>query len=426
MRHDPRRRREAVKTALIVLLTLSALVLTYFSPLVQSSGLPNLFSQGLTDNASASYRPQALPAAAVPARMAVGTSVNLYGIQYDQTEVDALFDQSATLLGEALRGADEPAALSESQWQALLSGQCVYFGYLSPMPLSALCLWLTGGVGGLTDSARHIILAPGPNGTLTLNYQGEEGGFFQCSTGLDADLHLEPILASVSPNSAFFAFESGELPDVVEPYTLFTDQELSPAVYDSASPLSLSDAQQVSALLTALSFSDQNQAPISGGMAFVDGEDTLRLLHSGSVTYHTSGRGKYTAQPGLAGAVQAAWTLADAACGPLSGSGRLYLRSAQASGGEECYTVTFGYCLNGSAVYLYDSGWAASFQVEQGVVTDFTIHLRAYSPSGEPALLLPAEKAAAALTALTQSPRELAVQYRDTGDSQARPYWSAL
>ena len=36
-----------------------------------------------------------------------------------------------------------------------------------------------------------------------------------------------------------------------------------------------------------------------------------------------------------------------------------------------------------------------------------------------------AEKAAAALTALTQDSRELSVQYRDNGDGQAVPYWNA-
>lgn len=65
------------------------------------------------------------------------------------------------------------------------------------------------------------------------------------------------------------------------------------------------------------------------------------------------------------------------------------------------------------------------FEVTEGVVTDFTIRLRSYSAAPQQALLLPAEKAAAALTALTQDSRELSVQYRDNGDGQAVPYWNA-
>ncbi len=427
---DKRRRTlERAKTALIVLLTLSALVLVFRSPLVQSAGLPSLFDQGLTDNVSAAPQAQALSSAAIPVRMAVGTALSRYGVQYDQDAVDALFDQTASLLGEALASADSPSGLGEAAWQQLLSGECIYFGYLSPIPLSVLSDQLTGGVSSsaLAGSTRHIVLAAGGDGMLTLSYQGEDGGFYQCATALDASLHLEPIISSADPNGASFAFESSTLPDVVDPYTLFIEEDVSALIYDSAVPLSLSDGGQVSALLAALAFSDQNQAPVNDGYTFVDGEDTLRLLQGGSVVYHASGEGRYTAQPGLSGAVDAAWALAEAAIVPLCGQARLYLLSAQADETQEdCYTVTFGYCLNGSAVHLYEDGWAAVFEVEDGVVTDFTIRLRTYSATTQQALLLPAEKAAAALTALTQSPRELTIQYRDTGGDQAQPYWNAL
>lgn len=428
MMDKKRRTLERFKTALIILLTLSALVLAVRSPLVQNAGLPFLFNQGLSDNVSAGPQNQPLSAAAVPVRMAVGTSISRYGVQYDQDAVDALFERTASLLGEALSSAGPPSSLTESAWQALLSGKVVYFGYLSPIPLSVLTDWLTGGdaPSTLTSPARHIVLAAGSDGSLTLSYQGADGGFYQCVTNLDASLHLEPIITSVNPNSAFFAFESSTLPDAVDPYTLFTEEEVSALVYDSVNPLSLSDGGQVSSLLAALSFSDQNQAPVSDGYTFVDGEDTLRMLQGGTVIYHASGQGKYTAQSGLSGAVEAAWALAQAAV-PLAGQARLYLISAQEdTGPEEHYTVTFGYCLNGSAVQLYDEGWCAVFEVEDGVVTDFTIRLRSYSATTQQALLLPAERAAAALTALTQNPRELTVQYRDTGDGQAQPYWNAL
>ena len=144
------------------------------------------------------------------------------------------------------------------------------------------------------------------------------------------------------------------------------------------------------------------------------------------MVYHSSGEGRSTAQPGLSGAVEAAWVLANAAAAPLAGQARLYLLSAQADADQkDHYTGIFGYCLNGSAVHLYDDGWAAVVEVTEGVVTDFTIRLRSYSAAPQQALLLPAEKAAAALTALTQDSRELSVQYRDNGDGQAVPYWNA-
>lgn len=426
MKDSRRRWLERGKTLLIVLLTLSAMLLIYFSPLVQSSGVQALFDGGLNDRTAQSLPPRALPAAAIPVQMAVGTTVGLYGVQYDQETVDALFDQAGPLLGEALANAGQPAALSEEEWQELLSGQCVYFSYLRPLPLSLLCRWLTGKAApsALTASARRIILAAQGDGTLSLYYQaGDEGSYHRCSTTLDADLHLSPITEGVSPNSAAFAFEDESLSGILTDYTLVTNEETSGQIYHSATPISLTDQGQLSQLLSALSFSDQNQASLSDVSIFVDGDDTLRVYGDGQVRFHSSGEARYPAGEGLSGAAAAVWPLAEASLGALCGEARLYLLSALADEEENRYTITFGYCLNGSPVYLYDQGWAAQFQVQEGSVTDFTLYLRSYSATGRQALLLPAERAAAALTALTDQPRELVIRYRDNGSSDTEPGW---
>ena len=62
-------------------------------------------------------------------------------------------------------------------------------------------------------------------------------------------------------------------------------------------------------------------------------------------------------------------------------------------------------------------------RIENGAVSDFTLRLRSYAGSGATALLLPAEKAAVGLSALSDSPRELMVQYRDSGGTELVPNW---
>lgn len=417
-RHDPV---ETCKTALIVLLSVSAVVLLCFSPLVQSSGLRDVFSKGLTDSAASSAEPQTIPVAAVPVRMAVGIDAGLYGVQYDQTAVDALFSQTAALLGEALAGADKPAAISESDWRTLLAGEFIYFGYTEPIPLPVLCQWLSGGDGPdkLDGSAARILLAPQKDGTLALCYQSGES-FYRCATTLDAALHLDPILDSTAPNGSLFAFENQALSGTVAPYVLFTGGDTRAPSY-TASAVSLTDDTRTQ-LLTSLRFSAQNQATVSGGSIFVDGDETIWLYNDGRVRYYASGSGRYSAGEGLTGAVAAAWPLVDGALSPLCGEARLCLTSAEESA-PGLYTVTFGYLLNGSAVYLYDQGWAAQVQVQSGAVTDFTLYPRSYSAGDEDSLLLPADKAADALAGLSDSPRELVIQYRDSGTGSAVPGW---
>lgn len=440
MRADFRRRWiERGKSLLILLLTLSAVFLVYQSPLIQGSGLGDLLASGRPDSAGKAPSSSPLAVAAIPMRMAVGSELGLYGVQYDQEVTDALFETAAPLLGEALSAAQDPVSMSQTQWRALLNGPCVYFDFTCPVPLSALCSWLKDGAENprLTASARHILLALESDGSLSLCFQAGDGsGFFRCATTLDAVLHLTPILESVSPNSAFFAFDTDTLPAVVAPYTMFTNEEIAALVYSSSTPALLSDAAQAAKLLSALSFSDQNRAAASDGVLYVDSYDTLRLSSSGRVYYDSSSGGKYPAGSSLPDAVESAWLLAEAALDGLCGDARLYLMSAHPGDEVGSYTITFGYALNGSTVYLYDQGWAAQFQVQNGFIHKFTLYPRTYTSTGQKALLLPAEKAAVALEALAASSAsarstnqasqqlELVILYRDNGGSQVSPSWN--
>jgi len=415
------------KDLVIVLLTVSAGVLIWLSPLVQGSGLTDLLPQSGGDSAGGTASPQALSHAAIPLRMTAGTGLGLYAAQYDQAAVDALFDMAGPLLGEALESAGDPRDLDETgggenSWRGLLGRPHLYFGYAEPVPLAVLQRWLKpeGTAPARSGSARHILLAARSDGLLVLCWRDEAGGYHLCATGLEAALHLDPILERLTPNSAFFAFEDETFRDVLDPYTLFTSQDLRAPVYQCANPVPLTDSARISQLLSALSFSDLNRASGSAASIYVDGDDTLRLYADGLVRCH-AGQGRYQADSGLAGAVQASWSLAQAALEPLCGEARLYLASAREEDGG--YTVSFGYCLNGSPVHLLDQGWCARFTVRDGWVTDFTLYPRAYSDAGRDTLLLPAKNAAAALTALSSDPLELVVQYQDAGGEEAEPRW---
>lgn len=422
MKAAPERRRRVLewgKTALILLLTASAAALIARSPLIRGSGLQP--GQSTAQNAPATQ--STLPEAAIPVRMAAGSGKGIYGVQYDQDAVDALFAQAGPLLGEVLSAADEPEEIPETRWMELFDGEFLYFDYVGAMPLEVLGHWLKGGGTGPAASVRHIVLSPGGGDALCLFFQDEaDGTFYQSRTALSAQLHLSAVLSGITPNGAFFAFQDDGLRGILTMCTLLTDGGDQPEIYNCASPVPLTGSAQIEWLLSALNFSDQNQANVSGSLLYVEGENTLRLLSTGEVRYHGSAAGKYPAGEGLSGAVDAAWTLVKATAGTLCGQGRLFLISAVQEP-EGVYTVTFGYTLNGCEVYLYDEGWAAQVRIESGAVSDFTLRLRAYAGSGARALLLPAEKAAVGLSALSDSPRELMVQYRDGGGTELVPNW---
>ena len=419
---DKRRLIEWGKNVLIVLLTASAVWLLTMTPLVQDSGLLDLFAPQESPGVGAGGVRQGT--AMLPVRLAITGEGGRCGVQYDEARLEELFSPLGALLGDALASAGTPQTLSEGDWQRYLRGTGIYFDFGGGVPLSALERWLQGpGNGALTGSARRVLLCAGTDDQVLLCWQeADGGGFFTCRTGLTQALHLEPAAEGAASNGAYFAFEDQELSQRLAPYTLITEGGEGGTEYTVSAPLAAEGSS--AAVLSALSFSSQDHAPVSGGEVYVDGGDRLVVNVNGTVTYRAAQGEKYPAGPALADGVDAARTLAEAALGPMCGEARLYLMSAQEMDGA--VRVRFGYLLDGCPVYLGSEGWAAEFWIWDGCVTQFTLRFRSYAASGGKTLLLPVDKAAAMLPDLTLERRELVIQYRDGGGTEVVPGWVAV
>ena len=211
----------------------------------------------------------------------------------------------------------------------------------------------------------------------------------------------------------------------LDPYTLLTE-ETGGTVYTAVTPISASS--DLTQLLENLSFNGQNHTSISGGEAFLEGENRLEIQNNGTVIYRAGQQGKYEvaysgSEPTLAEMIETVRKLAEDTVGSLCGEARLHLISAQET--AEGWQIQFGYQLNGSSVWLYQDGWAAQFLVRDGTVSEFTLHFRSYTATEEQALMLPVYRAAVMLPGLTEEQLELVVQYRDQGDAEISPIWVA-
>ena len=418
---DERRLIEWGKDALIALLTLSALWLLTMTPLVRDSGLQELLRPKESPGVGSSGG--AAGTAMLPARLAVTGEGGRLGVQYDEERLKEVFPPLGALLGDALASAGQPEAISEEEWQRRLGRRGVYFDFAGEAPLPALERWLQGpGDTELTGCARRLLLCGGV-GDLVLLWWGEGGSgqFYSCSTALTQALHLEPATEGIDFNGAYFAFESGALSQVLDPYTLVTEGEQSGAGYTVSVPLAAEEERL--AVLSALSFNSQNPAPVNGGQVYLDGGDRLTVGAGGSVSYRAARGEKYPAGPSLADGVEASWALAEGALGPLCGEARLYLVSVEEAGGA--LRVSFGYLLDGCTVQLGGQGWAAQFLIRDGYITQFTLRFRCYTAAGERTLLLPMDKAAVMLPDLSAGRRELVLQYLDGGGTEVLPQWVA-
>lgn len=408
---------ERGKTLLIVLLTLSAGYL--LTVLMAESGLSGLLPG--REPAEGPGNSVTLTAATLPSSIVVTTDGGRYGIQYDQTRVDELFARLGPLLGDALVSAGQPQVISEQDWQVFLSGESICFDFAGDVPLFALGGWLSGaGKCSLKGSARRLLLCAGKGDGVLLCWQDADSGLFSsCATALTRDLHLAPVVGEYPANGAYFAYEDEVLSRSIRPYTLITEEQAG-AEYSVSNPLNSSNT---AVLLSALSFNDQNHTRISSGEVYLDDGDRLEVEDDGIVTYRNAQGEKYPVGNSASEAIEAARKLAEGAVGALCGEAGLYLISARQE--EDGFLVRFGYRLNGSAVQLHQEGWCAQFLIQDGYVAEFTLRLRSYAATGEEALLLPIDRAAAMLPALTEGRSELSIQYLDQGGDTVSPQWVA-
>mgnify|MGYP007060496074 CR=1 FL=1 len=96
-----------------------------------------------------------------------------YGVQYDQEGTDSLYQQSYSLLVEALSSASQPRAVGETEFQqALSTAPGLYFDWQGEIPVAVLNGWLSVDNQTLTGTVRRMVLTA-VEGQVLLYYWDE-------------------------------------------------------------------------------------------------------------------------------------------------------------------------------------------------------------------------------------------------------------
>ena len=417
------------KTLLILFLAASAIYLlgeTQFSE-GMVSGVQSLLSSASSDKEEDRTQ-QSDPAVVRPLRLAMTLEGGQrYGVQYDLTETDAVFSSVSTLLAEALSSAGAPRRISERTWRDGLGEVGIYLDLHYPLPLTVLSGQLSEKERSTvsSDVVRRICLTAGQDDGVELLYINEgDGVVYSCSTTLSRRSHLEPVLAGRTANGALFAFEVPGMENVA-PYVLLTATP-QPVKYRSENPLK-ADATRIAELRGALSFQTRGSEldPVAGGL-LVEGNDSLRLLEDGTLSFHTLGDSEFRfllPENTRQGALDYTRELANATVGKWCGAAGLCLAGVQETdGGME---ILYQYCLNGIPVELAEGTAAARFVVQNGAITDFSLYFRAYSATDETTLILPELQAAAVLGTAAKDENELMLIYQDGGGELISAGWIA-
>ena len=429
----PRKSIEHLKSALIVLLIISALFLgwgtdlfgDFFSAVPFFSNTAHFIQRILNgetlsktelSNQSSTYlnRP--------PVLAVTNASGVHYGVKYGGGELTKLYDITRDLLEQALSNASEPSAVGERTWQDALQAKGVFYDYVYPVPLSVLAGWVGAGTEisaawGSTSVRRLCITVSGNTGNLY--YQDAVSGLFYQAKGLKLTGNITDSLATFEPNSARFAFEFADKTKSAEKYQLLMlDQPVHP---DLSAENPMEDQANVDTVLVNLNLG-ANVKPYTdatGTRVYVENQSTLRIHPDGTASYQFTDSG--TGETGTATVgtlIDIARKKAEATVGAVCGDATIHFMKLEQFG-DGSSVVTFQYGVAGGQVFINGEPWAAKVTVKNGAVTGMELRFRQYAVTDQNETLMPEIQAAVA------SAGELILAYPDTGTDSVRPAWIA-
>ena len=421
----PKRTAEWVKTALIVILTISALLLgwrtrlfnDFFATIPFFGSVANLMrgTAGETETAGASIKEAARPICIV----ITNETGKHYGVKYDTDARNTVYDRTSSILSEALGSAAEPAVVSEDEWRAALSGQGMFFEYMTPVKLSVLDGWLGARMPELSvdPSLRRVCVAFGEDRSRIYFEDQESGLFYGADTASSAGKAQE--LGIYGANGTAFAFETDIIGANNAPYMIIMPGSDHPDVRAG----SAGDAESIrDIVLAALGHVDETFTTLpeaDGALRCVGTQFNIRVEPQGRVLYRrTDGPPPIGERQSLSEGemIERARVTVANTIGETCGNAEAFFESLEYGAGDTC-SVTFGYYIAGGRLHLYDGRIAAKVTFAYGMITEVELNFRNFTLTGENYGLLPERQALAA------AGEDFILCYSDAGAEILQPAW---
>ena len=399
-----RRTVEWLKTGLIVLLLVSAVLLGYSSDVF--TGLSGAFSPSQATSSETGSMDRALAEAARPIMLVLTNEASERAVfKYDMDTLDLIYERTSSSLGEALGSLSAPEECTETEWRQALQSPGIMFEYHTAMPLELVRDWLGASGEGYGISPRRICLVFDNNATAL--YLESNGKFYVSQT---ASLGGETSVSTTYDGSLKYQFEQDD--SSVSPYTILSTAGSSHATAIITNPLSDGSALPAAVSVLGVDLRLTSSYPESDGTrVYISNTFYLSVSPDGVVDYHRDV--EPTAMPAeLRDAVELARRTVAATIGAFSGDARVHFTGCSAIGGA--VTVTFDYFFAGGRVIFPGQKSAAEITVTGNSVTALTLYFRSFDTSDSMVLLPEAQ-------ALAISNGEFALGYADS--ATAFPFW---
>ena len=355
--------------------------------------------------------------AAEPAQLALTVDGQLYGVQYNMTDIDAGLAAVRPVWTQAL----SDGTLSESSEQELLSalsaGDCAVLRYHGAIPLSVVAGWMGGS--WKDDGERTVETLVYAAGAERLFARASDGALYSAPARVDSS-------TMASAQQAFRGLPCKFSGDAyaVYPETLLFESETLTLLLLEERAIDLFAAQSgagLEGLLAAFGFTaytDFYTETNEQARVFVDNASTLRVNASGLLQYASAGTdstvhayeaGEVSGQSALDAQLDCARQILDEALRAGETNTHASLYAVQQSG--EQTTLVFMQ-LYGGVPILGESDFA-TFRFTDGALSSATIRLQRFTPQETRRTVLPARQAAAGASG---TERSMMVAYREQED----------
>jgi len=419
---------EWVKTAIIVLLSASTLILAWrtglFSAYINNipffGSVADLFrgTTKTTETGGMELKEAARPLSIVITNEDGGR----FGVKYDTDIRNAAYDRTSSIMGEALGSALTPEEISEDEWREALSGPGVFFEYLNPVNLSTLDGWLGAP---MPDSAqdvalRYVCIAFSEDKSRVYYQDIERGLFFGADTASAAGKIQE--LDIYSENGAMFAFEAIVSNVESAPYMLIMPESDHPDIYAAAAG---SAEELLDIVINAMGHSEETNTTYPDSRGFlvcVGTQFNIKVDITGRVLYRRTDELPVSAEeqlPDSSEIIESARVIVTDTISRTCGNAEVFFESMEYDADGSC-SVYFGYYIAGGRVFLHEDNHAARISFSPGRAPEIELIFRNFSLTDEYTRLLPERQALAAAGG------EFLLCYSDAGLEILQPSWARI
>ncbi len=415
-----RRAIEWAKSAAIVLLLLSAAMLTLTAVSYSGAKTPPFtmlatYLQGASDQPPRKAESPALTDASLPLLISVHTDAGRASFWGALGERESVYETLGGFLAEALGTAAAPARASEADFREAALGEGVYFRFPGEIPLPVLGAWLDASCNAPVSADRFILSTGG--GTVRLLAAGADGVYLMETRA--ATETLRGALLTYPDDGSRLAAEMDGPCARLDPLSLIDASVTGLAAGQASNPC---DGTFLTAAAAALGFNpygDGSYRDAAGGVVFPESDCTLRFGGDGEMLLRNQALvSRFSAAGNSDGAcVEYARALLEAVSDGWLGDASLQFTALRREDSQTL--VTFSYVLGGLPLSMGGEA-AAEARFTGTVLSELRFHVRSYTLSQtEWISLLPPAQAAPVLP----DGALLELAYADQGDGALAAGW---